>query len=512
MIGDTILIPKERLARLRPIAVLWASAIAMAVVPPGAATAQEVERSSSPDSESGDAAGFEAELKRTWSGDGVTTIDGLAQVPLSMLAGGTTDAYRFELVILDSAGTQLYRDSWERHLSQRAADYAMDESSTLLEAFRFGVTPGQYAVDLWAYPTDAPDLGERLSVSIEGYAAAPMASDLFLANRVEPLDESGGGNWSITRGGFGISTVVDIAVMPTEPRLFYYIELYDDSGEALSGDSEIRARILGREGREIFATPPTSVAVPAGGVPYAGSLSLAGLPPGAYELELRIGTVGGGTVTRVAPFRMLDTQTGPAIARGGTYEAEYFASLSDEELAATFGGVGYLVGDDERSVYESLPPDAKRRYLAEFFASRDTSPDDPSNPFLEEYVDRVGTARMRYGDLIGTRERLPWTTDAGRIILRHGQPDERVINHFPQSADHRSTGGIGSIQGEAPYEIWNYHATGYVYLFIEESQMGSWRMIFTTDPRMRSLADWSERVGNEALRDLTTKFGIQPRF
>jgi hypothetical protein len=37
-------------------------------------------------------------------------------------------------------------------------------------------------------------------------------------------------------------------------------------------------------------------------------------------------------------------------------------------------------------------------------------------------------------------------------------------------------------------------------------------MIFTNDPNMRSLADWQDRLGSEALRDLSTRFGIQPRF
>ena len=170
------------------------------------------------------------------------------------------------------------------------------------------------------------------------------------------------------------------------------------------------------------------------------------------------------------------------------------------------------MSESERQAYNSLPPDAKRRYLTEFFASRNPTAGGMGNAYLEEYIDRVGTVRMKYGELVGTAERPPWTTDAGRIFLQYGEPDERRINHFPSGADTRPVGGVGALQGEAPYEIWGYHSTGYVYLFIQESALGVWRMIFTTDPTKRSLADWTERVGSEAVRDMQTQFGIQPRF
>lgn len=450
---------------------------------------------------------FEATLLRTWTTDDLTIVDGLAQVPLAMMAGGTTGAYRFELTVFDSENTQLYRDSWERNLSNRAAAYTGAESSTMLEPFRFGVRPGEYEIEIRAYPTDAPDLGARTSLMVEAYPERPVASDLFLADRVEPLDEDGGGSWSITHGGFGISAVAKTTVLPQEPRLFYYIELYGDADAA--SDIELTASVVDETGRALYTTPSTSEQVPVGGLPYAGSLSLAGLPPGAYDLHLEIRGADG-SVVREAPFRMLDAESArPAIP--STYEARYFESLSDEEIQATFGGVAYLVSESERQAYNSLPPDAKRRYLAEFFASRNPVPGGMGNAFLEEYIERVGTVRMKYGELVGTGERAPWTTDAGRLYLRYGEPDERIVNHFPSGSDTRPIGG-GSLTGEAPYEIWGYHSTGYVYLFVQESAFNVWRMIYTNDPNLRSLADWSERVGNEALREMQTKFGIQPRF
>jgi len=451
---------------------------------------------------------FDATLFRTWTADDLTIVDGLAQVPLGMMAGGTTGTYRFELSVLDTEGTQLYRDSWERSLSNRAAAYTGAASSTMLEAFRFGVRPGEYRVEVLAYPTDAPDLGTRTSLDVVAYEDRPVASDLFLADRVEPLDAEAGGSWSITRGGFGIGAVARATVVPHEPRLFYYIELYGDPTG--SSDVLLKAAVVDGDERVLYTTPERPEEVPLGGLPFAGSLSVAGLPPGDYALRLEIAEAGSTTV-REAPFRMLDVAASRP-ETSSSYEAEYFASLSDEELDATFGGVAYLVSESERQVYASLPPDAKRRYLTEFFISRNRSSAGAGNAFLEEYIERVGTVRMKYGEMVGTGERPPWMTEAGRIFLRYGEADERVINHYPSGADTRPFSGAVAMQGEVPYEIWSYHSTGFVYLFVQETQFGNWRMIFSNDPNMRSLADWQDRIGAEALRDLQTRFGIQPRF
>ncbi len=455
-----------------------------------------------------DAAELEVALLRTWTGDDLTIVDGLAQVPLAMLAGGTTGAYRFELTVFDEGDTQLYRDSWERSLSERAAAYTGAASSTLLEPFRFGVRPGSYEVDIRAYPTDAPDLGTHERVTVQAYENRPVASDLILADRVEPLDDEGGGSWSITRGGFGIAAVARTTVLPREPQLYYYLEVYGEDEAAT--DINVTASVVDGDDRMVYETPASAEEVPVGGLPLAGSLSLAGLPPGEYTLQLKVET-GRKTAIRTAPFRMLDARAAePRLA--DSYESEYFESLGDAELEETFGGVGYLVSESERQAYNSLPPDAKRRYLTEFFAQRDPAPEATGNAYLEEYLDRLGTVRQKYGELVGTNERAPWTTDAGRIYLRFGEPQERAINHFPSGSDTRPVSGLVQMQGEVPYEIWGYHTTGYVYLFIQETQFGNWRMIFTNDPNMRSLADWQDRVGSEALRELQQKFGIQPRF
>lgn len=455
------------------------------------------------------AGGLEVTLLRTWAPEDLTVVDGLANVPLTMLAGGTTGAYRFELSVFDATDTQLYRDSWERQLSQQAAAYVESGTSHLLESFRFGVRPGEYEVEVRAYPTDAPDLGERIRLSLVAFDGRPATSDLFLAARVEPIAEgAGGGSWSVVHGGFGIAAAARTSVLPSEPDLYYYLELYglDDETTRVS----VNADVLSGD-RVVYRTPVSDLEVESGGVPFTGRISLAGLPEGDYQLAMNIGGDVEGE-RRLASFQMLSPER--AVTAGtaaGSYEADYFGTLSDAELEQTFGGVAILITDTERSTFEALPPDAKRRYLTEFFQRQDPDPASPGNAFLDDYLERIATIRARYDESVGTGERMPWYTDRGRIYLQYGEPQDRIVNYSP--SDIGSPSGVsGGFAGEPPYEIWQYQTTSFVYLFIQEDQFDRWRLIYSTDPSIASLGDWYNRCGPSAKQDLRTNFGINPRF
>ena len=448
---------------------------------------------------------LEASLVRSWAGEGVTTVDGLVEVPLAILAGGATGAYRFEVLVNDADGTQLFRDSWTREVSGRAAAYAETDASSMLESFSFGLRPGNYEVEILAYPTDAADLGVRQSFPISAFSERPVASDLFLATRVEPLEESGGGSWSVSRGGFGISATARTVILEDDPNLFYYLELY---GDEVDTRVEVGAEVRNEAGTSLYRTPASTVEVPPGGQAFTGRLPLDGLPPGEYELVMTAGAGEEGSVTRSAPFSVRSRASLAVVTTAGKAElTDYFASLSDAELEDTFGGVETLLTESERAAFKALPPDAKRRYLTDFFYNRDPLPETPGNPFLDEYTSRLATVRARYSERVGTEEMAPWLTDRGWVYMRLGEPQNRVVNYYPAG----SGGGSATADSgeEPPYEIWQYQDTGYIYLFIEDNRFGAWSLIMTTDLNIPSRADWARRIGPEARSDLQN-YGIVP--
>jgi GWxTD domain-containing protein len=443
----------------------------------------------------------EARMLRTWSGDDVTVVDGLASVPLALLGASTDGAYKFELEVYDSDGNKLATDGWDRTPDSRIAQIDRQDAA-LLETFRFAVKPGSYEVVVRAYPTDLPDMVMETRLPLEGYGTQPDLSDLFLAYRVEPIAEnSGGSRYPVMHSGFGIGVTVETVVLSDEPELYYYLELY---GQADSESSaKISAEIIGAEsGRVFYRTPQREVAV-AGLTPFTGPLSLAGLPPGEYELVMNVEGAGISR-SRRSPFRMVDRSTIETVELAD--EEGYFFTLSDEELESTFGGVATMLSEGQRRGFEALPPDAKRRFLTQFFAQHDPDPATPENAFLDEYMERIDQIRIRYGSIVGQKDVPPWKLPRGRIWLKYGEPTDQIINTFPTQTGRTTLSGLD----EPPYEIWYYgKSTGFVYLFAAEDRFGTWRLMYTTDPWEKTLANWRERVGEQALQDLRQNYGIQ---
>ena len=109
---------------------------------------------------------------------------------------------------------------------------------------------------------------------------------------------------------------------------------------------------------------------------------------------------------------------------------------------------------------------------------------------LDIYIERVRTVSAKYSERAGEGQQPGWRTDRGRIYLMRGEPTQLVDR--PVARD-----------GSPPYQIWQYSTSpGYVYLFLDESRFGNYRLIFTTDPNQSTLPGWESRVGPDALQDL----------
>jgi len=81
--------------------------------------------------------------------------------------------------------------------------------------------------------------------------------------------------------------------------------------------------------------------------------------------------------------------------------------------------------------------------------------------------------------------------------MLRGAPNNKVVRTLPSG-------------GEAPYELWQYTtAGGYVYAFSDEGRMGSYRLVFSTDPEQPTLPDWDRRLATEAVQEML-RMGIRP--
>lgn len=156
-----------------------------------------------------------------------------------------------------------------------------------------------------------------------------------------------------------------------------------------------------------------------------------------------------------------------------------FTDLEDE-----YKLVSYFFTSNQKRYYKSLDEKGKKRYLEAFWAAQDTNPATEENEFLEEIKIRIAYCNDHF-----THFYPGWTTDRGRVYIRHGEPYE-ILNE---------TTGMNTKYARKDYQIWKYRITDYLtYIFIDLQQHGDYRMIYSNgDDSEGSWADWHMYLGED---------------
>lgn len=111
-----------------------------------------------------------------------------------------------------------------------------------------------------------------------------------------------------------------------------------------------------------------------------------------------------------------------AVAIQASAEDERLERLSEDERAWLEQEVVYIITDEEREVFLSLPTQEEReRFVEAFWDRRDPNPATIENEFAKEHYRRLEYA-MR---VLGRESPRPgWKTDRGRYYIILGEPDE----------------------------------------------------------------------------------------
>lgn len=410
---------------------------------------------------------------RTFMDPEYTVVQGLVGIDPAQL--DTTCNYGVNLVVRDASGVQLVNQSWENTCPRVEGRYAQT-----LETFQFGLRPAEYTVEVAVFPKASPAARRVTRVPVQAFTSRPLASDLILAHDVGMVDSATAAQWTIRRGSVGVRAASEIAIDPADPDLAYYIELYPRNGQPLQGTATGVVRRA--DGKELANFPLQQIVALAQPQPLAATLSVAGLPPGAYTFDVRL-QLGDTVVVRSNRFEIMPRSATTAIA-------QYFESLTEAQLTELFDPiVVWLASETEADLYRSLSPVGKRQYLARQFGNQGPTPEDGNESAIDAFLQRVQIANTRYAERTGRGGQQGWQTDRGRIYLLHGEPPGRTAKPSP-------------VRGK-PYELWYYTTQNrYFYLFVDETGMRQYRLTLTNDPQQQSIPNWDRLVGPEVLDDM----------
>jgi GWxTD domain-containing protein len=396
-----------------------------------------------------------------------TVVDVFWRVPPRLVNPvGTSNrgVIHFVVAVQDSSGRERESRSW---WTRRAST---------VEHAAFTLRPGRYVVHVMVSDS-ATGRVARETTSVDAFSHAPGASDLLLATDMRPAadpSDTVARPGELRRGRMFLVTTGEPVLTPQTSKLVYYVGLYAAQAESV----KVSSRVLTESGTPVLETAPAPVAIGSDGGFADGVVDLTGLPPGRYRFEL-MATGPDSQLTRSAPFEM----TGfPTVAE------DWPAHLAESQLDEAYQPLIYLMSSGEQGVYSSLSVEGERKWLRQFWARRDPTPETARNEERERFYAAVAEADRRFGE--GGASAIPgWRTDRGRIFIRFGEPDVKLRR--PQAGR------------TAPYEVWKYNRRRpRKFVFMDVTQFGNYSLIYTDDEHEPSRPDWQVLLGPEAVADV----------
>jgi GWxTD domain-containing protein len=400
-------------------------------------------------------------------------------------------SYQVTVRVTDSTGLTLLQNAWQNH----APAEVRSPDASAVDMVHFSIAPGRYRLEV-AVVDSVSGRRAASAVDLEGFAAAPPASDLLLSPQIRPATATD----TVPRpaelrwGKMLVTAAARLELTPLRPTAYYLLEAY--SGKEEKGTLSLR--VTDSTGKVLVRTPATPVTVPQGGGVLKGQVDLAGLPGGTYTMTAALSL--SQSVERSAMFTMANigetlTRTVARREANKITDEGYFAAMAAAELDAAEEPLAVIARSGELRAYDkTLSANAKRRFLTDFWQRRDPTPGTPRNESRDAFYQAIVYANEHYRE--GGRTRPGWKSDRGRIFLKNGPPDETLQREQQALAP--------------PYEVWRYR-TGKDrwYCFVDRSRgVGLFQLIHSNDVNESGLPNWREILTPEALQDVGRFLGI----
>lgn len=139
----------------------------------------------------------------------------------------------------------------------------------------------------------------------------------------------------------------------------------------------------------------------------------------------------------------------------------------------------------ERKQYKKLKKDkAKWNYIENFWMLNDPNPITSENELLMVLKNRIDYCNKHYGTF-----KPGWKSDPGRILIRHGMPDDIL----------KGISNILGKHGQKEYHIWKYRMNNHMtFIFFDLQTHGDFRLIFSeNDEKESSYPDWYDYMGED---------------
>lgn len=369
-----------------------------------------------------------------------------AQIDIDIFKKGTQDlvftqTYKIPAIVTDTSGNEL--------------------DNNLVGQLNYQIDPGEYSLRIIA--SDAFNSLHADTINTELFIGnmqdSLMLSDIQLSSEISN---------STDPSSIFYKNTLEVVPNPNNlygnnmGKLFYYFELYGIRPEVLTDDFYILSEIKDLNREKVFLKNIKKISkVDSEDIVQFGSFDVDSLPTAPYILSVSI--IDSKNTPRISKEKTFHTYNSGIsvdvdISGSDDYLKSTYPRMREDLLDKEYEITSYIRSSQETKAYESFTNiNDKRKFLYEFWKSRDAIPSTPQNEFKIEYINRVLQADATFKE----QGREGWKTDRGRIYVLHGKPDD--IERFPFEANMKS------------HEIWTYEKIegGAICVFVERPPEGS---------------------------------------
>lgn len=234
-----------------------------------------------------------------------TRVTAFLDIPLTLVMPWNSGAsgpgricYEVTFRLQDSTGATLDLQTWRTRLDGAA----LSRRRHLVETMEFLIPAGRFRL-VAAVRDSASGREGHASLQLEGFATAPLASDLLLSPDIRAVSEGDSvpNPGELRRGRTLVTAAAVLQLNAANSTAHYLLEAYGPEGRPVEGTMTVRIR--DSAGTVVRRTRAFPVEVQPGGSVLRGRLDVAGLAPGRYEFTVIV-VLGGETAERSSPFVM----------------------------------------------------------------------------------------------------------------------------------------------------------------------------------------------------------------
>ncbi|MFZ0453096.1 MAG: GWxTD domain-containing protein [Ignavibacteriaceae bacterium] len=268
-----------------------------------------------------------------------------------------------------------------------------------------------------------------------------------------------------------------------QPVLFYYIELYNLK-TLPEGNIKLESVVYNSRGK-IVSNKSKLISNSVNSRVEVGTVVLNKFPTDSYTLTEALldsaANIGISSSKRFYVYNPSIPLPDSDYAGNTSSLASEFSVMPEEEIDKIFNESKYVATSNEIKQYEGLKTlEGKRKFIYEFWKTRDTKPETALNEAYLDYMNRVQRCNERFSYM----GREGWKSDRGRVYLVYGEPSE--IERFPNE------------QNTKPYEIWHYNEIqgGVIFVFADLTGFSRYTLVHSSMRGEVSDQNWMARVAS----------------